>query len=61
MSQASIINHVDVSNDADFDFDAELYARDPVFDRATQKELVRRARDMEAGINCAFHDLIEVD
>ena len=32
-------------------FDAELYARDPYFDRATQAELARRARDMDASRN----------
>ena len=46
MSQASIINHMNVSNDDDFD--AALYARDRVFDRATQKELRRRIADIEA-------------
>ena len=52
---------MDVRGNEDAGFDAELYARDPVFNRATQAELVRRAKDMDAGINCAFRDIIEVD
>jgi len=40
-------------------YSAELEAQDSFFDRATQAELVRRAKDMDTGINCAFHELID--
>jgi hypothetical protein len=45
--------------DDDPDFDAELFARDPVFDRATQAEIRRRVADMDAGRNVVYHDIIE--
>jgi hypothetical protein len=40
-------------------YSAELEAQDPFFNRATQAELVRRAKEMDAGINCAVHEIIE--
>ena len=58
MAQSSSAAVYDIE---DFTFDEELFARDPYFDRATQAELVRRARNMDAGINCSEHELIEVD
>ena len=44
---------------SDDTYSAELEAQDSFFDRATQAELVSRAKDMDAGINCAFHELID--
>ena len=43
----------------DYEYSAELEAQDPFFNRATQAELARRAREMDAGINCAYHELVE--
>jgi len=43
-------------------FCPELEAQDPkFFNRRTQAELYRRARNMENGINCREHELLEVD
>jgi len=43
-------------------FCPELEAQDPqFFNRRTQAELYRRARDMENRVNCREHELIEVD
>ena len=44
-----------------YEYSPELEAHDPFFDRATQAELVRRARNMDAGINCVEHEIIETD
>lgn len=44
-----------------YEYSPELEAQDPFFDRATQAELVRRARNMDAGINCIEHEIIETD
>jgi addiction module RelB/DinJ family antitoxin len=49
------------ANEPDGDYDPGLEARDPFFNRATQKELARRAKLMDAGLNCAVHELIETD
>jgi hypothetical protein len=39
---------------------AEWEAHDPFFNRATQAELRRRARNMDAGINCSVREILEV-
>ena len=46
---------------SDDDYSAEWEAEDPFFNRATQLELLRRARNMKAGINCSEHEIIEID
>ena len=42
-------------------FDTELAARDPVFDRATQTEIRRRFADVKAGRNYRGRELLEVN
>jgi hypothetical protein len=49
-----------IEPDDDPDFDEELFARDPVFTRATQAEIRRRIANAKAG-NLVFHDLIEME
>ena len=56
MLQVNISNYAPVLDDDDFHFDAELYARAPVFDRATQKELRRRIADIEANGDAVLVD-----
>ena len=51
MAQPAINSRVDEIDGACNGFDAELYAKDPFFNRATQAELARRAREMDAGTN----------
>jgi len=46
---------------SDDDYSAEWEAEDPFFNRATQLELLRRAKNMKAGINCSDHETIETD
>ena len=43
----------------EFEYSPELEAQDPFFNRATQAELYRRLKNLEAG-KCQFHELIEV-
>ena len=45
----------------DDDYSAEWEAEDPFFNRETQLELLRRAKNMKAGINCSEHEIIETD
>jgi hypothetical protein len=45
----------------DPDFCKETYKQDPYFNKEEQAELRRRAKDMDAGINCSVHELIETD
>ena len=45
----------------DFEYCPELEAQDAFFNRATQAELWRRVADVEAGRNCQFHELVEVE
>jgi hypothetical protein len=49
---------IDSSDDPDFD--QELFACDPVFNRAFQAELRRRVANVKAG-KVVYHDLIEVE
>jgi hypothetical protein len=49
-----------IGSSDDPDFDQELFARDPVFNRAFQAELRRRVANVKAG-KVVYHDLIEVE
>jgi hypothetical protein len=44
-----------------FVYSAKLEAQDVYFDRRTQAELVRRAMNVDAGVNCSEHELIETE
>jgi antitoxin component of RelBE/YafQ-DinJ toxin-antitoxin module len=45
----------------DPDFCKDTYKQDPYFNKEEQAELRRRAKNMDAGINCSVHELIETD
>jgi DNA-damage-inducible protein J len=51
----------EVDTDIEDAYIAEWEAEDPYFNRAMQRELRSRAKNMDAGINCAYHELIETD
>lgn len=45
----------------DDEYSEELEAQDPYFNHEMQAELARRARNVDAGINCEEHELIEIN
>jgi hypothetical protein len=50
-----------IDQNTDDGYSAEWEAEDPYYTKERQVELIRRAREMDAGINCSEHELIEVD
>lgn len=42
-------------------FSVETYKQDPYFDKEEQAFLRRRAKCMEEGIECGFHELIDTE
>jgi DNA-damage-inducible protein J len=64
VKQAVQLGRIPSEEGSDFpgnSYSAELEAEDPFFNRATQAELARRIRNLDNGVNCAYHDLIEID
>ena len=45
----------------DFTYSAELEAQDPFFNRATQAELARRIKDIDAGRNIVHKTMEELE
>jgi addiction module RelB/DinJ family antitoxin len=49
------------SDSMDNIYSAELEAEDPFFFFFTQTELARRIKNLDNGVHCAYHELIETD